>query len=352
MNNADLTTSNALLAAAVALMLATCVGILTAPIRSYALRAGLVEAPGIRSSHAQPTPIGGGLAFVVPITVAWFITAILSDDDALLAIACSGLALACIGFEDDRRRLPPMLRLSAQCVAAAAVCFIAMHPPDGSGGDAAVVRVLAVLAIAWSSNLFNFMDGLDGLATSESLFVVLGGLAVAILTGAGSATIVAMAALAGGLGGFLPWNAPKARIFMGDAGSTWLGFVLASLALLEAGRQPGALQAWLIFPALFVTDATVCLCRRGLRGENVIKAHRAHAYQNLSRILGSHAKVVAIFALGNLCLVPAAWACIQFPGMAWWVTGATYSVLAVLAVAARSGVHGVADTAPDRGSRC
>jgi UDP-N-acetylmuramyl pentapeptide phosphotransferase/UDP-N-acetylglucosamine-1-phosphate transferase len=236
MNNADATTSTVILAAVVALMLATCVGILTAPVRSYALRAGLVEAPGIRSSHVQPTPIGGGLAFVVPITVAWFMTAILSDDTAMLTIACSGLALACIGFEDDRRRLSPILRLGAHCVAAAAVCFTAMSLPDVSAGDAAVVRVLAVLAIAWSSNLFNFMDGLDGLATSESLFVVLGGLAVAILTGAGSATIVAMAALAGGLGGFLPWNAPKARIFMGDAGSTWLGFVLASLALLEAGR--------------------------------------------------------------------------------------------------------------------
>lgn len=351
MQNANESALSIIPAAVVAVILAACVGILAAPIRWFALRSGLTVAPGHRSSHRQPTPTGGGLAFVIPITVAWIITGTRSDDNVLLTISAAGLVLACVGLEDDRRGLSAVLRLGAQCLAVAAVCLVAMPRLNLTDGSATVMLLLAALAIIWSTNLFNFMDGLDGLATSESLFVALGGLMLSIITGAGTATIVALAALVGGLVGFLPWNAPKARIFMGDAGSTWLGFVLASVALLEGGRQPGVLQAWLVLPALFVTDATVCLCRRLLRGENVIEPHRAHAYQNLSRTLESHAKVVAIFMFGNLCLVPAAWACIEFPATAWWVTGWTYAVLAAIAIAARSGVQGVADRTPGEGSR-
>jgi Fuc2NAc and GlcNAc transferase len=201
----------------------------------------------------------------------------------------------------------------------------------------------AALMLTWSANLFNFMDGLDGLATTESLFVALGGLGLAVATGADAGFALALAALAGGLLGFLPWNAPKARIFMGDVGSTWLGFTLAALAIQDSVRLPGLLSAWMILPALFVADATVCVIRRALRGENVMAGHRAHAYQNLSRRFGSHGRVVLLFLACNLCLLPAVWLSVARPEWRWVLFVLVYAVAVGGAAFARSGVHGVAD---------
>jgi Fuc2NAc and GlcNAc transferase len=130
---------------------------------------------------------------------------------------------------------------------------------------------------------------------------------------------------------------------MGDGGSTWLGFALAALAIQDAVRLPGLLSAWLILPALFVADATVCVIRRAYRGENITQAHRAHAYQNIARQLQSHGKVVLIFLAANLLFVPAVHVALEMPTYRWIATLAAYGVAVALAVAARSGVHGVGD---------
>jgi Fuc2NAc and GlcNAc transferase len=341
---ADPTINSAIVSITVAAAAAICVLLLTSPVRSVAVRWGMVAAPEGRSSHLEPTPVGGGLAFVIPVTAAWFGIGVLTNSIGIVVIAATGVVLSWVGFEDDRRGLPATHRLAVQLAASAAVCAIAILPRGLAPGAEVAAMALSVLAVAWSTNLFNFMDGLDGLAASEGIFVASGGVVLAIATDADAGFIAAAAALAGALVGFLPWNAPKARIFMGDAGSTWLGFVLSTMAVIEAGRQPGLLQAWLLLPSLFVTDATVCLVRRLLRGENVTQGHRAHAYQNLSRKLGSHVKVVVTVVLGNLCLVPAIWICIQFPAKAWWVTCSTYALLCAIAVAAGSGVHGISES--------
>lgn len=321
--------------------------ILTIPIRAFALRAGVVAQPNFRSSHKEATPLGGGLAFVVPVTVAWFVLGITGGDFVLVVTAVVGLLVAWMGFIDDQHRISPKLRLSVQAIAAMIVASLVLWRARGDQSlEYAWLVVGATLLLTWSANLFNFMDGLDGLATTESLFVGIGGLVIAWSTGASAPFVLALAAFVGAIGGFLPWNAPNARIFMGDAGSTWLGFTLGALAIQDSVRQPGLLSAWLILPSLFVADATVCVVRRALRRENVLAGHRAHAYQNLSRKLGSHGAVVLIFVGANACIAPAAWMTISNPESRWVVCGAVYLVVCGVMVAARSGVHGIAD--PER----
>lgn len=220
---------------AMAAVMCAGVSLLTIPIRGFALRIGFVAMPNARSSHREPTPLGGGLTFVVPVTVSWFTIALLRGDVVLLLTAILGLVLAVIGYVDDRRRVPPALRLWAQLLASGALAATVLWRARGwESLDHVALVAGAAIMLTWSANLFNFMDGLDGLATTESLFVALGGLALAIWTGADHGFTLALAALAGGLLGFLPWNAPKARIFMGDVGSTWLGFSLAALAIQDS----------------------------------------------------------------------------------------------------------------------
>jgi Fuc2NAc and GlcNAc transferase len=299
-------------------------------MRALALRTGHIDHPHERGSHTRPTPVGGGMGFVVPVTIAWVGIAALWGDYVLLTTAVVSAALAVMGYVDDRRRIEPWIRLTAQAVAAATIAILILWRERGAQGvEYAGYIAGAAFMLTWSANLFNFMDGIDGLCSTECLYI-------------------ALVVLAAGVVGFLPWNAAPAKIFMGDGGSTWLGFVLAALAIQDAVRLPGLLSAWLILPALFVADATVCVIRRAYRGENITRAHRAHAYQNLSRLLRSHGKVVAIFIGVNLAFLPAVYVALDMPAYRWIATIAAYAVAVALAIVARSGVHGVGEGAGAR----
>ena len=318
------------------------VTLLAAPIRTFAAQLGMVAIPNRRSSHSVATPVGGGLAFVVPATIAWFVLGLRDDDAVLVTIALTGLALSWIGFLDDRKRVSPVIRLGAQAAAALAISIMVLGDV-GPWTYTLPLLALSTIGMTWSANLFNFMDGLDGLATTETLFVAGAGTVLWVSAG-GDATIgLALACLTGAMLGFLPWNAPRARMFMGDTGSTWLGFTVAALALHASVRMPDLWSIWLILPALFVADATVCVVRRAARGENVMLGHRAHAYQNLSRLLGSHGKVVLLFAGANALLLMAAIYAAMHPESAATVVAAVYAAAAAAMVAGRSGVHGIAE---------
>lgn len=313
-------------------------------MRALALRRGHIVRPHARGSHTRPTPVGGGMGFVLPVTLAWAGIAIAWRDYVLLTTALVSAGLALMGYVDDRRRIEPWIRLAAQSTAATIIATLILWRARGPQGiEYAGYIAGAAFMLTWSANLFNFMDGIDGLCASECLYVTLGGIAISAFTAASTPFLLALVTLAAALVGFLPWNAPRARIFMGDGGSTWLGFSLAALAIQDAVRLPGLLSAWLILPALFVADATVCVLRRAYRGENVMQAHRAHAYQNLSRNLRSHGKVVLIFLGVNLLFVPAVYVALEMPAYRWIATLAAYAVAVALAVAARSGVHGVGE---------
>ena len=230
----------------------------------------LLDRPNERSLHVEPTPRIGGIAVIVAsLTFAAF-----AADAAVGAIVACALFLAVISLLDDARSLPVEVRLPAHLLAAA-VAVLAMGAASSFGWAEAI---LATLAIAWMANLYNFMDGADGLAGGMA---VIGFGAFAFAAEGLAALALTAAATASAAAGFLLHNFPPARVFMGDAGSVPLGFLAGALGAL--GVALGAWPAW--FPLLvfspFMVDATVTLARRFLRGERVWKAHREHAYQRL-----------------------------------------------------------------------
>lgn len=312
--------------------------------------AGIVDAVGARSSHAQPTPRGGGLGFVAAATIGWIVAAIVSPGVSatpLLGVAGAGLAVAAVGFLDDLRGVPAIARLLVHLGAAVAGLGSLSAFESIGGGPLIVAGVFAtmVVGVAWLVNAFNFMDGTDGFAATHGLAAV-GVVAVPLLASpAGpecTLAIVMALAVAGALLGFLPFNWPKARIFMGDVGSGWLGLMVA-LTWVAAGRvRPDAALAGLAWIAPFLMDASVCVVRRALRGERVWQAHRSHAYQNLVRRLGGHARLLGVWwALMLGVYLPLA-ALVARTGPWPWLPIALAAGVAQ-ALVLKSGVAGVAE---------
>lgn len=200
---------------------------------------------------------------------------------------------------------------------------------------------LLMLAGVWWINLFNFMDGIDGIAGVQAIFMLLAG-AVLVLwaepQAVHSPVWMWMLCVAAATAGFLLLNWPPAKIFMGDVGSTWLAFMVFALALLCVQAGWLSYAAWLVLAAVFVTDATVTLLTRMLRGERWYEAHRSHAYQRLSRRwqggrkAGHRAVTLLVVAVNGLWLAPWAWACVQWPAVSVAFVVAAYLplVLAVL----------------------
>ena len=211
-------------------------------------------------------------------------------------------------------------------------------PPLRVGGDlislGAVGTLVGALGIVWVLNLFNFMDGIDGIAASEGTFVAWSGAALTAAAPASNGVTAAAVIFGAACCGFVRWNWPPARIFMGDVGSGYLGYVIAVLALAAARENPVALWAWLILGGVFFVDATVTLLRRLLRGERVYEAHRSHAYQWLARRWGSHAKVTcAVMIVNVLWLLPCAVFATRRPSLAAATVIFAFAPLVLVAVA-------------------
>lgn len=256
--------------------------------RWYALHMGLFDEPGERRSHGTATPRGGGIGIVVALLAA---AAWLSFRDAphavLLACFAVGVGLvAGIGLIDDHRPLSPWLRLLVHGVASAVLSygFFATH------GDPAVALAAFVLSIGLT-NVWNFMDGIDGLAASQAALVA----AVAALFLHGSMQWLAIA-LCAACCGFLPLNFPRARIFLGDVGSGALGFAIAALCVeIAAARTPGWPLSLLPLSA-FLVDAGLTMGGRMLRGERWWTPHVTHTYQRWARGIGRHIPVTLAYA--------------------------------------------------------
>ena len=257
--------------------------------RRYALRHRLLDHPGDRRSHDVATPRGGGIAIVAALLVAigcW----ILRDPShvALLSAIASGLALvAGIGWADDHRPLSPWSRLAVHSVAAMLLAWGIWH----EGGSALAIACAFVAAMV-VVNVWNFMDGIDGLAASQALLVALG---YGLLAGQGTAASLAFALAAACLG-FLPFNLPKARIFLGDVGSGALGYALAALGMWLA------LQDWARAPVLllplsaFLIDASLTLVARMVHRQRWWLPHTEHAYQHWARRIHRHGAVTLAYA--------------------------------------------------------
>jgi Fuc2NAc and GlcNAc transferase len=265
------------------------------------------------------------------------------DFNLFVALTGGGLAVAVVGFVDDRRPLSARTRLVVHIAAALWALVWLGKPPylhiPGSATFSEIASYLtAVAGIVWVLNLYNFMDGIDGIAASEAVFVSWGGAFLLLLAG-GSAGVPAMAiAFGAACCGFLLWNWPPAKIFMGDVGSGHIGYTIAVLALGAGRETPGSLAVWLILSGLFIVDASVTLFRRLVRGELIFAAHRSHAYQWLSRRWGSHKQVtLAALAVNLLWLLP--WALFIDFHPDWAVVGAIGALvpLTVLITAAGAG---------------
>lgn len=273
----------------------------TAAARRYALRAELLDQPGERRSHRAATPRGGGIAIVVAllVAVAWLWAQDPSQRPWFAGFAAGLVLVAAIGWIDDHRPLSPWLRLAVHAMASAALAWgsYAVH------GDPLTALVAFALSVGLT-NVWNFMDGIDGLAASQAALLAAG----AAWVFGGSLQWLALA-LCAACCGFLPLNVPRARIFLGDVGSGALGFAVAALyADLAATRPPGWTLALLPLSA-FLVDAALTLVGRMLRGERWWTPHVMHAYQVSARRWGRHIPVTLIYAGWTLIAVALWWSC-------------------------------------------
>lgn len=279
---------------------------LTALLRQYALRRSIIDVPNARSSHTVPTPRGGGVAIVVVFAAALVLMVWLQliGADESLALLGSGLLVAVIGFMDDHGHIAARWRLLGHFLAAMWALFWMQGLPAmkvfGFTVELGLVgHALAVLYLVWMLNLYNFMDGIDGIASLEAMCACLGLALIYWLRGEAS-LIWAPLLLASAVAGFLYWNFPPARIFMGDAGSGFLGIILGGLTLQAAWSGSELFFAWLIMLGVFIVDATFTLIRRLIRGDKVYEAHRSHAYQYASRHYKGHFPVTVAVSLINI----------------------------------------------------
>lgn len=287
--------------------------LLTAVLRRYALRRSIIDIPNARSSHSVPTPRGGGVAIVIAFLLALVLLGVFGIEvwPILTAYLGAGTLIALIGFMDDHGHIAARWRLLGHFLAAAwALFWLGGMPPVSTFGLSIdfgwIGGVLATFYLVWMLNLYNFMDGIDGIASLEAICSCLGLCLIYWLVGQTSA-IWAPLLLAMAVGGFLFWNFPPARIFMGDAGSGFLGIILGCLSIQAAWAGSEYFFAWLIMLGVFVVDATFTLTRRLVRGDKVYEAHRSHAYQFASRAYGSHKRVtLAVTGINLVWLLPIA----------------------------------------------
>jgi Fuc2NAc and GlcNAc transferase len=297
--------------------------LITAGVRAFLVRRGVMDLPNARSSHSVPVPRGGGVGIVVTFlsVVVWLLSRQVIPAKLAWALFGGGVAIAAVGLVDDRFKVAPWPRLVVHSLAAAwAVWSLDSTLPFQFGTNnffwVWIGRGVAFIGLIWLTNLFNFMDGIDGLAGTEAVCVSGLGAVLLFLNGLTSYSQLSWMLAAASLG-FLVWNWPPAKIFMGDVGSGFLGFTLGVLALFSSKAGPELVLPWVILLAAFIVDATVTLLRRMFSHARWHEAHRSHAYQHATQATGSHAKVTLAVAAINLgWLFPLAWAALRYPGAA------------------------------------
>jgi UDP-N-acetylmuramyl pentapeptide phosphotransferase/UDP-N-acetylglucosamine-1-phosphate transferase len=311
------------------------------------LRHAVLDHPNDRSSHSVPTPRGGGIAILVIVLPTWVwlgltVPASLAGPAITgWGVAAGALFLALVSWADDLRGLGPVVRLAAQFAAAAALVLFLPGPVFQGLVPPWLDLVAAALLWVWFVNLYNFMDGIDAIAGVETLAIGLGLALVGLVTVPLVADHVQAGLVAAGALGFLAWNRPPAKIFLGDVGSVPLGYLLGWLLLGLAGT--GQWQAAVILPLYYLADATLTLARRGLRGEKVWRAHREHFYQRAVQAGRSHAMVSGAVGLVDLLLVGLALvAAMAGPGSAtaWLALAGAIVAVALLLAWMRRRPHG------------
>jgi Fuc2NAc and GlcNAc transferase len=260
----------------------------------YAVRNKMIVIPNERSLHDLPTPKGGGIAIVltwyIGITILFFCGII---ERNLFFALLSGILLAIVSLIDDINGLKPLIRLIIQFLTAilAFIFLGGLRPlimPQININYDFLVYPAAIVGIVWFINLFNFMDGVDGFASTEAIIIC----SVLLMVSGNLINLLLISCVFG----FLIWNWPKAKIFMGDVGSTQLGFILVVLGIYFHNIYKFSILNWIMLSSPFWFDATLTLYRRWRNGEKLSEAHRKHVYQRIVQSGFSHLKV-------NMCLI-------------------------------------------------
>ena len=276
----------------------------------------ILDRPNARSSHQRPTPHGGGAPLLLAFSVGLLLAAWWHGPwhSAYVTLAVAALFLMLLGVIDDLRGLSVRLRFAIYgviCLLVAATLLAPVLGPlftqDALYGS--LLLLVVAIAMLWSLNLYNFMDGIDGIAATQCIVACSSAALLSWFAGGNLSYALFCLLLAASHLGFLLWNWPAARLFMGDAGSIPTGFLLAGLALLGAVQGQLNPLCWVVLLSAFITDASGTLLWRVVSGQPFTQPHRLHAYQRLSRYWGSHQAVdMLLLALNALWLFPLAWA--------------------------------------------
>ncbi|MCG9895586.1 MAG: glycosyltransferase family 4 protein, partial [Fimbriimonadaceae bacterium] len=303
---------------------------LTEGARRMALKNQVMDVPSERGMSTQVTPRGGGISIVILGTIfgiaAWLFGALSLSE--FLGVTGLGLIIAVLGFVDDVKNLPAKVRFPIQGACGVGALLL-LHPLPADPLGWAWFALLFVGTV-WFINAYNFMDGIDGIAGSQA---VAGGLACALLFAPLQPVLSLYSlVLAGAAGGFLVRNWNPAAIFMGDTGSTYLGFTFAALLIAGSDASPGFAPAWAIVFSPFLMDATVTLVMRMANGEKFTEPHRTHVFQLVAKRSGAHGKTVMLGILGWLFVLAPLAALAFTMGSAGW--GPALGVCGALAVSA------------------
>lgn len=296
------------------LALFSCIG--TKLYINYARQKAILDIPNERSSHTLPTPRGGGVVFVALFLAVILLCPFFFPREASLWLALSGggLAVAAVGWIDDRKSIPAPFRLAAHSIAVIWSLYQLGGMPSLSLGFASLPLgmfgyLLAFMGGVWMINLYNFMDGIDGLAAGEAVLAASTG---ALLT-TGTPASLPLFALAASVLGFLLWNWSPAKVFMGDAGSGFLGFAFFCFALSTENTNTLPLLIWAVLVSVFVVDATLTLVMRARQRKHLSEAHRDHLYQQFIKAGYPHAAVTGTVLLITLLLSATVWFLRPFP---------------------------------------
>lgn len=288
-------------------------------VRRYVSARGILDVPSGRSSHSIPTPRGGGLG-IVAVTIAFTLIAAQAkwiQWPVVFVLAGGGSVVALVGWLEDKGGFSPSWRLAVHLAAAVwAVWWLGAFRGLNFAitGSLAypIAMILSILALTWAVSAYNFMDGIDALAVSGAIWVGLVGGWFAWTSGNDDVAFLSLLIAAASLG-FLPWNLPRARLFMGDVGSGFLGYALAVIALFSDGAGALPAEGWLVLLGVFAFDSTVTLCRRLIRREKWNVTHRESGYQRAALRVGRHGPVTLFIVGISIVLAGLCWIAWQTP---------------------------------------
>jgi len=288
--------------------------VLTLVIKNYLISRSITVIPDQRSSHKKPKPQGGGISIVISLVISLSVLFHLEliARDQFLFFLIPGLIVAFIGLLDDFQGIKPSLRLFFHFISAFLGLYLIGNFPDisllGYQLELGLLGFsLGLIYIVWMVNLYNFMDGIDGLASLEALFVLVSFSIISYLVLNDFSFSFILLVISSTVLGFLVFNFPNSQILMGDVGSYFLGLIISLISIYTSLELPELFWSWLILLGIFLVDSTYTLIRRIFLKKKFHLPHSNHAYQKLARVLSSHSKTsIYIFAINLFWLCPLA----------------------------------------------